>query len=86
MSTDTNTVLKSVDAQAALVTDEYNIRYISGFTGGEATLYISPEHRILITDSRYTEAASKESDFEVIEWNRQRRTEDILAEYILRIL
>ena len=34
MSTDTNTVLKSVDAQAALVTDEYNIRYISGFTGG----------------------------------------------------
>ena len=83
MSTDTNTVLKSVDAQAALVTDEYNIRYISGFTGGEATLYISPEHRILITDSRYTEAASKESDFEVIEWNRQRRTEDILAEYIL---
>lgn len=83
MSTDTNTVLKSVDAQAALVTDEYNIRYISGFTGGEATLYISPEHRILITDSRYTEAASKESDFEVIEWNRQRQTEDILAEYIL---
>ena len=43
MSTDTNTVLKNVDAQAALVTDEYNIRYISGFTGGEATLYISPE-------------------------------------------
>ncbi|MDD6798728.1 MAG: aminopeptidase P family protein [Clostridia bacterium] len=82
MGLDSKTILKEIDADAVLITDEYNIRYVSGFTGGEAVLYVSPSRRVLITDSRYTEAAGKESDFEVVEWNSSLRKEEILAECI----
>ena len=43
------------------------MRYLSGFRGGEGMLCLSKNRRVLITDSRYTEAAQKESDFQVIE-------------------
>lgn len=79
---DLEAVLRDIGAEAVLVTDEYNIRYLSGFTGGEAVLYISPKRNVLITDSRYTEAAQKESSFEVVEWNSSNRRTDILADCI----
>ncbi|NCC43496.1 MAG: aminopeptidase P family protein, partial [Clostridia bacterium] len=63
-----------------LITDEYNMRYISGFRGGEGILYISGTQKVLITDSRYTEQAEKESDFTVIEENREHKREAILKE------
>lgn len=71
-----------LNTDAVLVTDEYNIRYLSGFRGGEAVLFISPQNNVLITDSRYTEEAENESDFTVCEWNRNNRITDILNEYI----
>jgi Xaa-Pro aminopeptidase len=50
------------------VTGEANRRYLSGFTGTAATLLISAEDRRLITDSRYTEQATRQaSGFDVIE-------------------
>lgn len=78
MSLSSEVVLKNIKADAVIVTDPYNIRYISGFRGGEATLYISENQRVLITDSRYTEAAKKESDFEVVEFNLNNKKTDIL--------
>ena len=48
-------ILKKLSADAVLVTDPVNLRYISGFSGGEGALYISAEMRVIITDSRYTE-------------------------------
>ena len=33
------------------------MRYISGFRGGEGMLFLTLDRRVLITDSRYTEAA-----------------------------
>lgn len=75
-------VLDGVKADAVIVTDPYNVRYVSGFRGGEATLFITFDKKILITDSRYTEAAKKESAFKVIEWNRENPKITILNELI----
>ena len=44
-----------------------NGRYLSGFTGGEVTLYITAEKAILLTDFRYIEQAKGEApEFEII--------------------
>lgn len=67
---------------ALLITDPYNIRYLSGFRGGEGALYISKNQNVLITDSRYTEQAEKESEFEVIEENNKHNRMQILTECI----
>lgn len=70
---------KGIDA--LLVTDPFNMRYISGFRG-EGILYISGKQQVLITDSRYTEAAMKESDFVVTEEKRDNKRMDILKSCI----
>lgn len=54
-------------ADAVLITDPLNMRYFSGFRGGEGAVYLSGERQVLITDSRYTEAASKETAFELMQ-------------------
>ena len=71
---------KNIDAM--LITDPYNMRHLSGFRGGEGALYISRTQQVLITDSRYTEQAGKESDFTVIEENMGHKREQILLECI----
>ena len=60
-------LVRESGAQAVLLTDPMNMRYFSGFKGGEGAVYLSEKQRVLITDSRYTEAASRESDFEIRE-------------------
>lgn len=48
-----------------------NVRYVSGFSGSSAYIIISPEHRILITDDRYTEQAVEECpNFEIVRHGR----------------
>lgn len=52
---------------AYIVIRPENGRYLSGFTGGEATLFISLERACLLTDFRYIEQAKTQSpDFEII--------------------
>lgn len=52
---------------AYIVIRPENGRYLSGFTGGEATLFISLERACLLTDFRYIEQAKAQSpDFEII--------------------
>lgn len=46
---------------AFLITSPENVYYFSGFTGGEAALYIDKENRVLLTDSRYTVQAKEEA-------------------------
>lgn len=75
-------VLEKHDMDALLITDPYNMRYISGFRGGEGILYISRNKRVLLTDSRYTEAAQQESDFQVEEYGHLRKSTKILEELI----
>lgn len=47
-------IMDDAGVQAVIVTDPYNIRYLSGFSGGEGYLYISRLSRVMYVDSRYT--------------------------------
>ena len=49
----------SVDA--CLLTSPANIRYVTGFTGDDATALVSPHGKTLITDSRYEQQARDET-------------------------
>lgn len=56
---------KLKDKEAFLISGKANIYYYSGFTSEDAALYISKEHKAIITDSRYTvQAAEQAKDFE----------------------
>ncbi|AGU75701.1 MULTISPECIES: M24 family metallopeptidase [Streptococcus] len=46
--------LKQTECDAVLVTNLKNIYYLTGFSGTEATVFISKTRRIFLTDSRYT--------------------------------
>lgn len=54
-------------ADAVLISSPHNIRYFSGFTGGEGALLIYSGGKALFTDSRYTEQAETEATDFVIE-------------------
>ena len=58
-------ILKEARAQAFLVTALPNVRYLSGFTGSNAALLITPSRALLFTDPRYATQAPQESDCEV---------------------
>ena len=78
-------LMNKADVEALLITDAYNLRYYTGFRGGEGVALITNHYsQILITDSRYTEAAGQEcyEGFEVREYNANESIYDILMEYI----
>lgn len=61
-------ILTKVDA--VLITSPYNLRYFTGFSGGEGTAVIGLGFRRLFVDSRYIAAAKQEAkDFEVAEFS-----------------
>lgn len=45
---------------ALLISDSVNVRYLSGFTGGDSWLLLQPEVCTLITDGRFAEQAEQE--------------------------
>lgn len=53
-------MMENAGVQAVIVTDPYNIRYLSGFSGSEGYLYISKLSRVMYVDSRYTLWAKSE--------------------------
>ncbi len=73
-------LIKKEGLVGMIITDPYNMRRISGFRGGEGALYISATQQVLITDSRYTEQAEKESDFTIVQEHRGHTREQIFAE------
>jgi Xaa-Pro aminopeptidase len=46
---------------AALITNDRNVRYLSGFAGGDSALLITRNDKILLTDFRYKEEAGHEA-------------------------
>ncbi|HEX3078247.1 MAG TPA: aminopeptidase P family N-terminal domain-containing protein, partial [Lachnospiraceae bacterium] len=76
-------ILEELQIDAVLVSDGFNMRYISGFTGATGYLYISRTKSVILTDFRYTIQANNESKgFEVIEISKGGYTEainDLLA-------
>ncbi len=60
-------MMESEDADAVIISDPYNIRYLCGFSGGEGYLYISGKRQCLLVDSRYTIWACSEcADTDVV--------------------
>ncbi len=56
-----------LSVQAFIVSNPVHVRYLSGYMGDDAYLFIGLKKQYLITDSRYTEQAESEApDFEVI--------------------
>ncbi|MCW8132004.1 MAG: aminopeptidase P family protein [Planctomycetota bacterium] len=45
----------------ALITDFINVRYLSGFAGGDSALFVTPRQRLLLTDFRYVEEAAHQA-------------------------
>lgn len=61
-------ILDELSLDAVLVSNGYNMRYLSGFSGATGYLYISRQKQIIFTDFRYTIQAEQESlGFEVVE-------------------
>ena len=51
------------------VQKDENLRYISGFTGSDSYLFVTPESFYLLTDSRYVEQAKEEAKgFTVVDY------------------
>jgi len=62
------TALKAENAQGAVLQAPENMRYFSGYTG-EGMVVVGEKIRRILTDSRYTEQATKQAPgFEVIEY------------------
>ncbi|NPU96713.1 MAG: aminopeptidase P family protein [Candidatus Omnitrophica bacterium] len=72
----TQAVLRQMEQENAdwfFVTNPFNVRYLSGFTGSHGVLLIHPERRFILTDGRYSEQVQREvTEYEaVIQGNRQ---------------
>ena len=52
-------LLKKGPAGSLLVTNESNVTYLSGFTGNDSLLLITPDSQFFLTDSRYTQEAKE---------------------------
>ncbi len=77
-------ILDKKQIDAILVSDGYNMRYLSGFTGATGYLLITRNSRHLFTDSRYTLAAKAQApDYEVTEVDGGRNY-DILINNVIR--
>ena len=60
--------LTQTDCDAVLVTNLKNIYYLTGFSGTEATVFISKTRRIFLTDARYTLIAKGVvQEFDIVE-------------------
>ena len=60
-------VVRELGTDAFLIVKKPNVRYVSGYTGDDSYLLISPLKRFFLTDPRYTEQAGEECpDFEII--------------------
>ncbi|MBU4302452.1 MAG: aminopeptidase P family N-terminal domain-containing protein, partial [Actinobacteria bacterium] len=51
---------------ALLVTGIENVRYLTGFTGSSAAVVVTLEDAFLVTDGRYREQATRESEWNVV--------------------
>jgi Xaa-Pro aminopeptidase len=61
-------LLRERELDSLLVTNLVNVRYLTGFTGTNGACVVTPDERLFLTDSRYTELSKQQvSDFELLE-------------------
>ena len=81
-------IMNETGSNMLLITDKYSLRYFTGFRGGEGLVVVTPKEKLLLVDSRYTEAAKEDTElaasgFSVIEFNNDNPKFKILDEVIL---
>ncbi len=78
--------LGTLSIDAVIIRGEYNRRYLSGFTGSNAYLYISKNAKKFLTDFRYIEQATNQCpDYEVVDYLKGGKTlNDTLNEIIIK--
>ena len=62
--------LREKNCEGVVINKEENLHYFSGFTGDDTILVITLDDAFLITDSRYTEQAKQQTNFEILEHKR----------------
>lgn len=73
--------LKKRGLGSLIVTNETNVRYLSGFRGGDSLVVVTPDSQFFLTDSRYKEEAGDSvGGFTVVEVTTS--TYDCLSEII----
>ena len=76
-------VLKQKEIDAALISKVQNVTYLSGFTGDDSYLLVTPNELIFITDSRYTEQAENQApDYDVVDYKG--KYIDVVSEVVKR--
>lgn len=82
MSRQTLTAILPQKAEAVLLTSPHNLRYFTGFSGGEGVALLCEDGGYLFVDSRYTTQALEETtDVTVIEIHAKNR-EEILQKHL----
>lgn len=72
---------KEYKVEAILFSNLLNIRYLSGFSGSEGALLVTPENCWLLCDSRYTIQARLETvDTDVIQFSEKKNSLAVLIE------
>lgn len=60
------------DKEALLILERKNIRYLTGFTGGDGALLVGPDWLVLLVDGRYvTQAGEEAPGSEIFEFRRR---------------
>lgn len=63
-------LMKERNLESLFLSSIHNVRYVSGYTSSDATLFITKDALYFITDPRYTEQAQDEcgKEFEILNW------------------
>jgi len=72
-------IVKSHPVDGMLFTSLETIRYLSGFTGSDAALVVTPKESFFLTDSRYWTQADEEVKASKIVHTRRNLTESLLS-------
>lgn len=76
-------IINDKGLDALIISDFYNMRYITGYSGDAGYAYISGKRNVIITDSRYTVRAKEEaSGFDVAEISADRGYKATLSDLI----
>lgn len=64
-------LLYELKLDGVLITSSYNMRYVSGFSGGEGAVLITPQQKYIFVDGRYTiQAKEQTKGFTVVEFKK----------------
>jgi len=85
-----NKILKESKCDVIVITDPYNLRYYTGFCGGEGTAVFSKHDKVLLVDSRYTEEAinetkNKGNGFKVYEFGHAKSKYALIIDYLISL-